>query len=49
MEDVYEPLEEGLDVVVDKKLLVCMEVLLSKKLNDMNTDGIGYSDPLSED
>jgi len=36
VEDRYEPLEEGLDVVIDKRSLVCMDVMLSLSNEDLD-------------
>ncbi len=46
---MYEPLEEGLDVVVNKRQLVTMEILLELEPKEINTDGIGYQEPLPDD
>lgn len=42
--DVYEPLEEGLDVVEAKRFISCMMITLS--LNPLDTTNIGYQPPL---
>lgn len=44
--DVFEPLEEGLDVVESKRYVSCMVVTLSKTGDGMNTNDIGYQPPL---
>ena len=44
--DVFEPLEEGLDVVESKRYVSCMVVTLSKTGKGMNTSDIGYQAPL---
>mmetsp|Transcript_6061 Transcript_6061/g.16981 ORF Transcript_6061/g.16981 Transcript_6061/m.16981 type:complete len:231 (-) Transcript_6061:54-746(-) len=44
--DVFEPLEEGLDVVESKRYVSCMVVTLSKTGKGMDTSDIGYQAPL---
>ena len=44
--DVFEPLEEGLDVVESKRYVSCMVVTLSKTGKNMDTSDIGYQAPL---
>ena len=44
--DVFEPLEEGLDVVESKRYVSCMVVTLSKTGKGMDTSHIGYQAPL---
>lgn len=44
--DVFEPLEEGLDVVESKRYVSCMVVTLSKTGKEMDTSHIGYQAPL---
>lgn len=47
MIDVFEPLEEGLDVVTSRRYVSCMKITLSKTLdNDNLTNNIGYQPPL---
>jgi len=38
--DIYEPLEEGLDVVKSKRYVSCMAIILSK--TPLNEDHLGY-------
>merc|ERR1711879_349399 len=44
--DEYEPLEEGLDKVMDTRTLACIEIKLSKEALD--TSDKGYQAPLAE-
>ena len=44
--DIFEPLEEGLDIVESKRYVSCIVVTLSKTGNGMNTNDIGYQPPL---
>lgn len=44
--DVFEPLEEGLDVVESKRYVSCMVVTLSKTGKGMDTSDVGYQAPL---
>jgi len=44
--DVFEPLEEGLDVVESKRCVSCMTITLSKTGEGIDFDGIGYQPPL---
>ena len=39
---VFEPLEEGLDVVESKRCVSCMTITLSKTGEGIDFDGIGY-------
>ncbi len=48
MIDVYEPIEEGLDVVTSRRYVSCMKITLSRRLSDsISTSDIGYQPPLS--
>uniref|UniRef100_A0A7S2R0H5 DNA/RNA-binding protein Alba-like domain-containing protein n=1 Tax=Eucampia antarctica TaxID=49252 RepID=A0A7S2R0H5_9STRA len=44
--DVYEPLEEGLDIVESKRPVSCMTITLSKDGAGMDLNDIGYQPPL---
>lgn len=44
--DVFEPLEEGLDVVESKRYVSCITITLSTTGAGMNFDDIGYQPPL---
>lgn len=46
MIDVFEPLEEGLDVVTSRRHVSCMKITLSKDCAEIDTDDIGYQPPL---
>ena len=39
---MFEPLEEGLDVVESKRHVSCMTITLSKDGSGMDFDDIGY-------
>lgn len=45
--DVFEPLEEGLDVVESKRYVSCMTITLSKSKEGIDLDDIGYQPPLT--
>jgi len=47
--DVFEPLEEGLDVVESKRYVSCMSITLSKTGGGMDSSDIGYQPPLAEE
>jgi ribonuclease P/MRP protein subunit RPP25 len=47
--DVFEPLEEGLDVVESKRYVSCMKVALSKSGKDFDTTDVGYQPPLPQE
>jgi hypothetical protein len=51
MIDVYEPCEEGLDVVTSRRYVSCMTITLSVTLDNMpeelDTNHSGYQPPLS--
>uniref|UniRef100_A0A7S3DT23 DNA/RNA-binding protein Alba-like domain-containing protein n=1 Tax=Entomoneis paludosa TaxID=265537 RepID=A0A7S3DT23_9STRA len=50
MIDVYEPVEEGLDVVTSRRYVSCMQITLSLALTQPNeVQHPGYQPPLSED
>ena len=44
MIDVFEPLEEGLDVVTSRRYVSCMKITLSTGL--LNIEDVGYQPPL---
>jgi hypothetical protein len=47
MTDIYEPIEEGLDIVTSRRYVSCMKISLSRRLSDsMSTNDIGYQPPL---
>ena len=46
MIDVFEPLEEGLDVVTSRRYVSCMKITLSRDGEGMDRNGIGYQPPL---
>jgi len=47
--DVFEPLEEGLDIVESKRNVSCMTIALSKTGAGMDFNHIGYQPPLSNE
>lgn len=50
MVDVYEPVEEGLDVVTSRRYVSCMQITLSLALaQSHDATHPGYQPPLSED
>lgn len=46
MIDVYEPVEEGLDVVTSRRYVSCMKITLSRTLEGIDVNDIGYQPPL---
>lgn len=44
--DVFEPLEEGLDVVLNKRYVSCMTITLSATKEGIDENDIGYQPPL---
>ena len=46
MVDVFEPLEEGLDVVTSRRYVSCMKIPLSRTGEGMDRNNIGYQPPL---
>jgi hypothetical protein len=46
MVDVFEPLEEGLDVVTSRRYVSCMKITLSKDASLIDINDIGYQPPL---
>mmetsp|Transcript_34922 Transcript_34922/g.49548 ORF Transcript_34922/g.49548 Transcript_34922/m.49548 type:complete len:92 (-) Transcript_34922:279-554(-) len=44
MIDVFEPLEEGLDVVTSRRYVSCMKITLSTTV--LNVQDVGYQPPL---
>ena len=49
MVDVYEPIEEGLDVVTSRRYVSCMLITLSLSADDLDVNHIGYQPPLPEE
>ena len=49
MVDVYEPIEEGLDVVTSRRYVSCMLITLSLSADDLDTTHSGYQPPLPAD
>ena len=51
MIDVYEPIEEGLDVVTSRRYVSCMTITLSSTLvttaRQLDTNHTGYQPPLA--
>ena len=47
-EDIYEPLEEGLDTVIVKRYLSLIEITLTKDISTNGKDEAGYQEPLPE-
>lgn len=47
--DVFEPLEEGLDVVESKRYVSCMTITLSTTDTCIDKTSIGYQPPLSDE
>jgi hypothetical protein len=48
MVDVYEPMEEGLDVVTSRRYVSCMTITLSQTPEALDPSHTGYQPPLSE-
>mmetsp|Transcript_14635 Transcript_14635/g.16274 ORF Transcript_14635/g.16274 Transcript_14635/m.16274 type:complete len:192 (-) Transcript_14635:399-974(-) len=46
MIDLFEPLEEGLDVVTNRRYVSCMRITLSKEVSEIDKKNIGYQPPL---
>lgn len=46
--NVYEPLEEGLDTVVNQHYVSCITITLSTDLTGIDVHNIGYQPPVSE-
>lgn len=46
MIDVYEPVEEGLDVVTSRRYVSCMKITLSRTADGLDTSHSGYQPPL---
>ena len=44
----YEPLEEGLDTVVNQHYVSCLTITLSTDLEGVDVHNIGYQPPLDE-
>lgn len=44
--DIYEPLEEGLDIVESKRYVSCMTITLSITSEGLDVKDIGYQPPL---
>jgi hypothetical protein len=49
MIDVFEPVEEGLDVVTSRRYVSCMKITLSLTAEYMDTNHSGYQVPLPEE
>lgn len=49
MIDIFEPLEEGLDIVTSRRYVSCIKITLSKTPAGINSDDIGYQPPLPND
>eukprot|EP00538_Stauroneis_constricta_P013892 CAMPEP_0119554156 /NCGR_PEP_ID=MMETSP1352-20130426/6727_1 /TAXON_ID=265584 /ORGANISM="Stauroneis constricta, Strain CCMP1120" /LENGTH=149 /DNA_ID=CAMNT_0007600695 /DNA_START=146 /DNA_END=591 /DNA_ORIENTATION=- len=49
MIDVYEPLEEGLDIVTSRRYVSCMKITLSRSGEGIDRTNIGYQPPLGAD
>lgn len=49
MVDVYEPVEEGLDVVTSRRYVSCMKITLSLSADGFDTTHAGYQAPLAGD
>jgi len=45
--NVYEPLEEGLDTVVNQHYVSCLTITLTSDLTGIDAHNIGYQPPLS--
>lgn len=43
---IYEPLEEGLDIVESKRYVSCMTITLSSTSEGLDVTDIGYQPPL---
>lgn len=43
---IYEPLEEGLDLVESKRYVSCMSITLSVTSEGLDVSDIGYQPPL---
>jgi len=46
MVDVFEPIEEGLDRVTSRRYVSCIQITLSKTLEGVDVNDIGYQPPL---
>lgn len=46
MIDVFEPLEEGLDIVTSRRYVSCMKITLSRTGEGIDREDIGYQPPL---
>jgi DNA-binding protein Alba len=51
MIDVYEPVEEGLDIVTSRRYVSCIKIILSVNLHDAQIDTAhsGYQPPLPDE
>jgi ribonuclease P/MRP protein subunit RPP25 len=49
MTDVFEPVEEGLDVVTSRRYVSCMKITLSLTVDGMDINHSGYQTPLPEE
>lgn len=48
MIDVYEPVEEGLDMVTSRRYVSCMMITLSRTADPLDPTHSGYQPPLPE-
>lgn len=48
MVDVYEPVEEGLDIVTSRRYVSCMMITLSQTSEQLDPSHPGYQPPLSD-
>ena len=46
MIDTFEPLEEGLDIVKSRRYVSCIHITLSRTLDGVDVNDIGYQPPL---
>ena len=49
MIDVFEPIEEGLDIVTSRRYVSCMKITLSLTADGMDINHSGYQTPLPEE
>jgi ribonuclease P/MRP protein subunit RPP25 len=49
MVDIYEPIEEGLDVVTSRRYVSSMWITLSISADQLDTNDPGYQPPLPDD
>lgn len=46
--EIFQPLEEGLNVIESKRYVSCMTILLSMTKEGIDENDIGYQPPLTE-